>query len=176
MLLKSGIVTGHKFHRVLGQVTVMSYTFQWSKLCSRQSQESTKVRHNLKWNISQGKRFLSELSVKSFKEGWNQGFDLSMRIIFIKSLLASCVLEPILKVGWNFWDLLVSPLKVWELLESKKDKWMGSIILNPISTYAGLAWPIILLGQTRKKKVINSPTPLFVHDILSIKETWVTLC
>ena len=32
----------------------------------------------------------------------------------IKSSLACCTLEPILKVGWNFWDLLFPPLKLWE--------------------------------------------------------------
>jgi hypothetical protein len=38
----------------------------------------------------------------SLKEGWNLGIDTSLRILSIESLLAPHVLEPILKVGWNF--------------------------------------------------------------------------
>ena len=56
-----------------------------------------------------------ELTIKSLKEGWNCGFDTSWRKLFIKSLLADCVLEPIiLKVGWNLWDLLFSHLNLWD--------------------------------------------------------------
>ena len=56
----------------------------------------------------------TELSVKSTKEGRTRGFDPSLRKLSIKSSLACCALDPILKVGCNFWDLLFPPLKLWE--------------------------------------------------------------
>ena len=40
-----------------------------------------------------------ELSIKSFEEGQNCGFDPSLRKLSIKSSLACHVFEPILKVG-----------------------------------------------------------------------------
>ena len=60
-----------------------------------------------------------ELFIKSLKEGWNYGFDPSLRKLPIKSLLACYVLEPIMKIGWNFWDLLFPPLnrvRAWDMM------------------------------------------------------------
>jgi hypothetical protein len=44
-------------------------------------------------------RHVIELSIKSFKEGLNNGFDPSMRKLSSKSLLARRMLEPNLKIG-----------------------------------------------------------------------------
>ena len=55
-----------------------------------------------------------ELYVKSLKEGRNRGYDLFVRKLSIKSLLVRHVLEPILKVGCKFGDLLFPPLKLSE--------------------------------------------------------------
>ena len=55
---------------------------------------------------------LLELPIISLKEGQNRVFDPSMRKLSIKSPLACSLLEPILKVWWNFWDLLFPPLKL----------------------------------------------------------------
>jgi hypothetical protein len=43
-----------------------------------------------------------ELFVMSLEEEWNHGFDLSLRELSMKSLLARHVLEPILKVECRF--------------------------------------------------------------------------
>lgn len=45
---------------------------------------------------------------------------------------------------------------------------MRPIILNPILTYARLAWPPVLVGQARKP-VFNSLTPVLMNDHSSIK-------
>ena len=59
-------------------------------------------------------KMILDLFVRSLKEGRNCGSDPFLRKNSINSLLARCVLEPIVKVGWKFWDLLCSPLKLWE--------------------------------------------------------------
>ena len=48
------------------------------------------------------------------QRGTNHGFDPSLRKVPIKSSLAHCVSDPILEVGWNFWDLFSSPQKIWD--------------------------------------------------------------
>ena len=45
-----------------------------------------------------------ESVVKSLEKGLNCACDHSLRKLSIKSSLARHTLEPILKVGWNFWD------------------------------------------------------------------------
>jgi hypothetical protein len=52
-----------------------------------------------------------ELFVTFLKEGQNRGFDPSVRGL---PLRAHRALEPILKVGWNFWDFLFPRLELWE--------------------------------------------------------------
>ena len=44
----------------------------------------------------------------SIKEGQNHGFDPSLNMLSIRSMLAHHVSEPILKIGCKFWDLLFS--------------------------------------------------------------------
>jgi hypothetical protein len=53
-----------------------------------------------------------ESSVKSF----NEGFDPSLRKVCVKSLLARCASEPILKVGCNFWKLIFLSPTTWDKL------------------------------------------------------------
>jgi hypothetical protein len=50
--------------------------------------------------------------VNFLKEGWNCGCDPSLTKLFIKSSLAHCASEPILKVGCKFWNLLFPPLQL----------------------------------------------------------------
>ena len=52
-----------------------------------------------------------KLSVKFLKEARNHGFDPSLRGNSMKNSLARCVLESILKLGWNFLNLLLSSKK-----------------------------------------------------------------
>ena len=42
------------------------------------------------------------------------GLILTLRKLSIKSLLTHHVLEPILRVGWNLWDLIFPPQKLSE--------------------------------------------------------------
>ena len=59
-----------------------------------------------------------ELSVKSFKERRNRGFEHVLRKLSIKRSLAHCVLELSLKVGWSFWNLLFPTLELWGCFET----------------------------------------------------------
>jgi hypothetical protein len=54
---------------------------------------------------------LIESSVKFMKEGQNRGFHPSFEKLPIKDSSISRVLEPILEVERNLWDLLFQPLK-----------------------------------------------------------------
>ena len=58
------------------------------------------------------------------------GHDHSLRKLSIKSSLARPVSEPILKVGWNFWDLLFPSLKFWQNFR----------IWNKVCTWDMLSW------------------------------------
>ena len=60
----------------------------------------------------------------SFKEGWNCGLDTSQRKLSIKSLLAHHVSYPILKGGWNFWDLLFPPQKLGKKIIRSKIRYV----------------------------------------------------
>ena len=53
-------------------------------------------------------------SIKSLKEGQNRGFGPFLRKFSIKSRLARRVLEPILKVGWNYLNFLFLLERFWE--------------------------------------------------------------
>ena len=66
----------------------------------------------LQWSAKRNHFQIVELSVKSLEEGQICGFDPSWRKFSITSSLACRVLEPILKVGWNFWDLFFPPLNL----------------------------------------------------------------
>ena len=63
----------------------------------------------------------SKLSKQSLKDGPNSGFFHSLRKLSMKSSLACCVLEPVLKVGWNFWDLF------WATSQTLKRKFRSKI-------------------------------------------------
>jgi hypothetical protein len=55
--------------------------------------------------------FLTLLLIHPKLTYWNKvWYDLHLNI----PMLARCVLEPILKAGWNFWDSLFPPLKLWQ--------------------------------------------------------------
>ena len=82
-----------------------------------------------------------ELSMKSLKEGSNLGFDPFQRFFFIESSLAHHVLEPLLKVGSKFWDLLFAPLKlVREFKDLRCGMLMELAILNHRLAYVRVAW------------------------------------
>ena len=62
-----------------------------------------------------------ELSAKTLQEkGWNHMFDPSFEKLCIESLLVCCVSEPILKVGWIYWDFLF-PLVTSKFFRGFKD-------------------------------------------------------
>ena len=76
----------------------------------------------------------------------------------IISLATHHMLEPILNIGWNFWDLLFPTPKLWENFR----------IYNRVCTRIPLCWtsdqpfegwpgPCILVGQYRKP-IFNNPT------------------
>ena len=69
-----------------------------------------------------------ELSLKSLKEVEDRGFDPSWRDLSIKSLLARHVLEPILKVGGNSLNFLLSSQK-----SRKKFKIKNRVCLEDMS-------------------------------------------
>ena len=60
---------------------------------------------------AKGSNYALELSVKSLKELEDRGFDSSLKDLSIKSSLARHALEPILKVGENSLDFLLSSQK-----------------------------------------------------------------
>ena len=101
------------------------------------------------------------------------GLNVLWEKLFIKRSLACHILEIISKVGWNFWDLLFLPLKLWENLGFEIGYEHGTH--GPSHPMQGWLSPPILVGQLRRL-IFNSPTPLFVYDNLSIKKFWLTLC
>ena len=114
-----------------------------------------------------------DLSTKSLKSGRNRGFDPSLKKLSIESLLTRCVSEPTLKVGWKFWDTLFAPLKLWEKngIKNRICTWDRCPKSHIGLCRASFNLPI-LVGQAGKP-VMNSMTPFFVYDNLSIKKTWV---
>ena len=104
-----------------------------------------------------------KLFVKSSKEGQNCGLNPSLKKPSIKSSLARCVLEPILKVRCNY--------ETSSFHISNYERILGSKIRYAHGTHCpkshiGLCkaslGPPILEGQA-KKTVFNSPTTLFVY-------------
>jgi hypothetical protein len=81
-----------------------------------------------------------ELSIKFMKERQNRAVDPYSRKLCVKNLLIYRTLEPILKVGWNFWDLIFPSLQRWRNFRILK-KWgmhIGPSILDLGSAYARL--------------------------------------
>jgi hypothetical protein len=75
---------------------------------------------------------------KSLKEGQNHTVWSFFEKLSIKSSLVCHVLEPILKVGWYFWDLLFPSLKLWEIFI----RWLDSSyhVRTNASVRRGIFW------------------------------------
>ena len=71
-----------------------------------------------------------ELSIESLKEGRNHGFDISLRKLSIKSSLAHCVSEPLLKVGAKIGTSSFHLLNLRGFKDLKKGMLMGPTILK----------------------------------------------
>jgi len=99
-----------------------------------------------------------ELSTKSLEEGWNYGFDPSLRKLSFKSSLACHVLEHVWKMGEKFGNSYFQ-LSNFEKNVGFKIWYEHGVVLNFKLAYVRLAWPTHP-SAINQKPIFNSPTPL----------------
>ena len=119
-------------------VLIISFGHQWWTIVS--PTQGLPLHPSCSESVIEGQIAL-ELSIKSLKEGSNRGFDPSLRKLFIKSFLARCMLEPILKIGANF-DPSSSHLSNFEIILGSKIRHVhGTCHPRSPLPNARLPWP-----------------------------------